>query len=87
MLGTAAGLLLFILGLALAEPWLLVAAPVAGYALAWLSHAAIEHNRPATFGHPLWSLFSDLRMLFLWLCGRLGAELERHGLAEPRAPN
>jgi hypothetical protein len=55
----------------------LVAAPLAGYALAWLGHVAFEHNRPETFGHPAWSLASDFRMLGLFASGRLDAELRR----------
>jgi len=52
-------------------------APLAGYACAWLAHGAFEGNRPATFGHPLWSFYSDFRMLALWASGRLKPELEK----------
>jgi hypothetical protein len=51
--------------------YFLVAAPVVGYACAWTGHAVFEHNRPETFGHPFWSLYSDFRMLALFLAGRL----------------
>lgn len=62
------------------RPWLLLAAPATGYGLAWTGHLAVEGNRPATFGHPVWSFLADWKMLGLLLTGRLGRELGRHGL-------
>lgn len=80
VLGTSAGIVL-LLGAILNLDWrLAVTGVVVGYAGAWLSHAFIERNRPETFSHPLWSLFSDLRMTWLYLSGGLRRELERHGV-------
>ena len=52
--------------------WLwLLAAPVAGYGLAWVGHLMFEHNRPATFQHPLYSLAGDFVMFKDILIGRM----------------
>jgi hypothetical protein len=75
--GTLAALALLTLAAATADWRWLVAAPLAGYAAAWFGHGVFEGNRPATFGHPLWSVFSDFRMLGLFLTGRMSGELRR----------
>ena len=75
--GSTAALLLLLAGVATGRWWLLPLAVAVGYGFAWAGHFAVEHNRPATFGHPLWSLFSDFRMLALWVSGQLAPHLAR----------
>ena len=62
-------LAMIVLGLAV-QPWLL-AGVVWAYAFAWVGHFKIEHNRPATFTYPLWSLLGDFRMWGLMASGKL----------------
>ncbi len=58
--------------------WALILSPPALYACAWFSHFFIEHNKPATFTYPSWSLMADFKMFSLGMTGRLGAELEKY---------
>lgn len=51
---------------------LLIALPVAGYSFAWIGHFFFEKNRPATFRHPLYSLFGDFVMYRDMLVGKVG---------------
>jgi len=67
-----------LLGLAFAvNLWFLVAVPLVGYAFAWYAHFFVEHNKPATFAHPFYSLAADYRMLFLMMAGKMDAEVEK----------
>ena len=84
--GTSLAVACLVLGVA-SNPWWLAAAPVVGYAFAWTGHFGIEGNKPATFGHPFWSLLSDFRMLGLFLAGRLGPHLRRAALNAPGPPD
>jgi hypothetical protein len=79
--GTIVGWVLLGAAIAVHRWWWILAALVVSYALAWLSHFFVEHNRPATFEHPLWSWWADQRMVFLMLIGRMGDEVRKYGAA------
>ena len=75
--GTLTGLAIVVATFALGHYWWALLWLPVGYGFAWVGHLAIEGNKPATWGHPLWSFLGDFRMLGLMLTGRLGAWLER----------
>jgi hypothetical protein len=52
--------------------WLL---PVIGYGFAWFGHFMFEHNKPATFDYPFYSLAADWVMLKDFVTGQLKRKL------------
>jgi hypothetical protein len=72
-LGTLFGVAALVAAAATRDWHRLLAASVIGYALAWVGHLVFEQNRPATFGHPGWSLISDFRMLYPCRGGSIGS--------------
>ncbi len=78
--GTFAALASVAAALVTGNGWIALGALLAGYGPAWVAHFFVEHNRPATFTYPLWSLVSDFRMAAFWITGRLGRELARVGV-------
>lgn len=51
--------------------WVAWLIPVVGYGFAWVGHFRFEHNRPATFKHPFYSLMGDFVMAKDVLTGRI----------------
>jgi hypothetical protein len=78
-IGTTLGFAIAIVAFATHHPWYALVWPVVAYGFAWTGHFPIEKNKPATFGHPWWSLISDFRMLGLMVTGRLGALARQSG--------
>ena len=74
--GTVLGLCTLIVPFAIGHPWYALLWPLVAYGFAWTGHFLMEGNKPATFGHPLWSFISDFRMLGLMVTGRLKARMQ-----------
>jgi hypothetical protein len=85
--GTILGWMLLGAALAVHRWWWIAVAVVVSYALAWLSHFFVEHNRPATFSHPLWSWRADQQMVLLTLIGRMGDASAKLGAARDTPPD
>jgi len=75
--GTTAAILCAIAAAIVLDPWLLLAAPVVAYGLAWIGHFFVAGDKPATFRHPLWSVRGDIRMYFLMWRGGMNEEIRR----------
>lgn len=69
--GTSIAAALFIAALITQHWWFIALAVLQGYAFAWVGHFFFEHNRPATFKYPWFSLMGDWRLWWDILRGRV----------------
>ena len=76
-IGSTFALICIALGIII-NPWFFLGAPLIGYAFAWYGHFFVEHNKPATFGHPFYSIAADYVMVFKMLTGRMDEEVRRY---------
>lgn len=76
-IGTTLAMVLLVWFVATGRYLLLPVVLVAGYGFAWVGHFFVEKNKPASFKYPLWSFFSDYKMVFYMLTGKMNAEVKR----------
>jgi len=69
--GSTLVLVLLVWSISTANAWLLLGVPVIGYGFAWVGHFYFEHNTPATFTYPLYSLIGDWVMWKDILAGKV----------------
>jgi hypothetical protein len=69
--GTSIAVTLLLAAVLTQRWWLIAVALVQGYAFAWVGHFYFEHNRPATFKYPWFSLMGDGRLWWDILRGRI----------------
>lgn len=84
-IGSTCVLAIAVAAMVTGRPWLLLAAPVAGYGFAWAGHFGFEKNKPASFKYPVWSFLADWVMYGKILSGTMRAEVER-ALARNQRP-
>ena len=65
------------------NPWYLLLIPIIGYGFAWTGHFVFEGNKPATFGHPGYSLLSDYVMLYHTLTFQIKSKMNESYKAYP----
>jgi len=53
------------------NPFWFLGALLCGYGFAWVGHFFFEHNRPASFKQPLFSLMGDWKMYWQILTGKI----------------
>ena len=69
-LGTSIACVLLLAALVTPFRWLAAVAILQGYAFAWVGHFFFEHNKPATFKYPAFSLMGDWRLWWEMLTGK-----------------
>ena len=70
-IGSLGVIALVVVAIVQRNAWWLLAALACGYGFAWVGHFFFEHNRPATFKHPIYSLMGDWVMFADILRGRV----------------
>jgi hypothetical protein len=68
--GTSIALALLVAAVVTRHRWLVGVALLQGYAFAWVGHFFFEHNKPATFRYPGFSLVGDWRLWWDILTGK-----------------
>jgi len=69
--GLVVAITFIVAAVAARSAWWVVPAVLVGYAFAWAGHFFFEHNRPATFKHPVYSFIGDCAMFRDMLTGRI----------------
>lgn len=68
--GTSFSIMFFVFFIVELNPVYILFALLSGYGFAWVSHFFVEHNKPATFTYPFFSLISDYIMFWEILRGK-----------------